>query len=408
MRRLVRVSTSGRVAAVGVLAFLATCPLLFRGGSTDGDIPVFRRYGDLILSGHVPYRDFWLEYPPGALPFFIGPSLADKDSYLSIFRLIAAAGIVLGIVLLALLLGRLQAGPRLHYAAVLFAAITPALLGAFTLRRFDMWPAALCIGVLYLLLIRKARLAFALLAVATLLKTFPVVLLPLALLWTDRRERVRALGVFCAIGLVVLVPFAAIAHGGLYNSYAAQIYRHLHLDSLGSSILLVLNRPLETFYDKGWSVRGSGAETIAGLQTVLELSVVAVVVVLYARSRRGPWELVAAATAALAAAACLGKVFSPQYLLWVAPLILLARSRLAVVLCTAALLLTNLLYPDRYFGLLAQHEGEAWLLFARNMLAVAMTAALLYAVFRARVGTSRESGLATRVRPGLSDAGRDG
>src|SRR5439155_976016 len=40
------------------------------------DTPVYERYGDRILDGKLPYRDFTLEYPPGALPVFAAPSAA--------------------------------------------------------------------------------------------------------------------------------------------------------------------------------------------------------------------------------------------------------------------------------------------------------------------------------------------
>jgi hypothetical protein len=40
------------------------------------DTPVYQHYGNLIADGKVPYRDFELEYPPGALPMFALPGLA--------------------------------------------------------------------------------------------------------------------------------------------------------------------------------------------------------------------------------------------------------------------------------------------------------------------------------------------
>jgi hypothetical protein len=43
------------------------------------------------------------------------------------------------------------------------------------------------------------------------------------------------------------------------------------------------------------------------------------------------------------------------------------------------MLATNLLFPDRYFGLLHRHDAEIWLLVARNALLVATVVALLSA-----------------------------
>ena len=42
------------------------------------DVPLFRRYGEEMAAGDVPYRDFALEYPPAALPFFVLPALASS------------------------------------------------------------------------------------------------------------------------------------------------------------------------------------------------------------------------------------------------------------------------------------------------------------------------------------------
>ena len=353
--------------------------LLWRGGG-DGDTTELQRYGDAVMGGQVPYRDFHLEYPPGAVPFFTIPSLGPEHDYVTIFRLLAIAGVLLGLVLLALLLERLDAPLPWAYAALAFAAIAPALLGAFSLRRFDMWPAALCVGALLLLVDRKPGWAFAVLAVAALVKTYPAALLPIALLFVDRRERLRGLAVFCGVGLLVLVPFLAIAHVGLYLSYAQQWNRHLQLETLGSSVLLVLHRSVRIAFDSGsWSVFGGGADALAKLQTALQVVGVLGAAAVFARSRRTPLDLAAAATTTIAVAACVGKVLSPQFLLWVAPLVVLSRSRLAAGLLGAAMLLTNLLFPDRYAGLIARHNGEIWLLVARNALLVGLIAAFFVA-----------------------------
>ena len=42
----------------------------------------YQRYGDSVVTSHaVPYRDFALEYPPGALPLFVAPSLLERYDY---------------------------------------------------------------------------------------------------------------------------------------------------------------------------------------------------------------------------------------------------------------------------------------------------------------------------------------
>jgi hypothetical protein len=385
--------------ALGIATFLVTLPFLFGGGSGDGDIPVFRSYGDLVTAGQLPYRDFHPEYPPGAFLFFVAPSLAPDRRYLLIFQLIAAAGIVLGLVMLALLVERLGATRRMQYFALFYAGIAPLLLGAFTLRRFDMWPAAICAAVLVLLIADRPSWALALLALGTLIKTYPIILLPIALLAVEERRRLRALAVFCVVGLAGSLPFAVVGSGGLYNSVATQADRHLHLDSVGSSVLLVLHRPVRLAFDGGgWSVFGGGADAVANVQSAAQVVGIVASAVLFARSRREPWDLVGAAVATLAVGACLGKVLSPQFLLWIAPLVVLARSAVVTALFTAAMVLTHVLFPDRYGGLLAKHDGEIALLAARNAALLGVVALLLAAQVR-RVATV-ETRMSTAVAHG--------
>ena len=116
------------------------------------DTPVYQRYGDAIANGKVPYRDFGLEYPPGALPVFAVPSLlrspdGDLDGYRTGFEaeMLVCGGLAVLFVLSMLL--RLDAGPVRLGLALGFAALAPLLLGSVVLSRFDLWPAALTVGV---------------------------------------------------------------------------------------------------------------------------------------------------------------------------------------------------------------------------------------------------------------------
>src|SRR5207302_7524445 len=88
-----------RAAAVGAALFAVACALphvgIFRGHI---DTSLFQSYGDRTLHGEVPYRDFSLEYPPGALPAFAVPSLGparDYDTWFSAFDVVAGLACVL-------------------------------------------------------------------------------------------------------------------------------------------------------------------------------------------------------------------------------------------------------------------------------------------------------------------------
>src|SRR5437868_438015 len=82
------------------------------------------------------------------------------------------------------------------------AALAPLALGSVILTRFDLWPAALAVGALALLLAGRPRLALFVLGLAVATKIYPVVLLPLfaAFVWrgSGRRAALAALGFFAA------------------------------------------------------------------------------------------------------------------------------------------------------------------------------------------------------------------
>jgi hypothetical protein len=71
-----RFPTSEALAASGV--FLICWGLVhtwFWGHGQIVDWPTYRGYGQAIVDhGQVPYRDFAVEYPPGALPVFVVPT----------------------------------------------------------------------------------------------------------------------------------------------------------------------------------------------------------------------------------------------------------------------------------------------------------------------------------------------
>src|SRR3954463_9641603 len=93
-----------QAAAAGLVAlavFGAAWALLHRGFYTRDqivDTPVYQRYGDAMLDGQIPYRDFRVEYPPAALPVFLLPAIGDHRDELtyrrSFERLMAICGLL--------------------------------------------------------------------------------------------------------------------------------------------------------------------------------------------------------------------------------------------------------------------------------------------------------------------------
>ena len=229
------------------------------------DTPVYQQYGDAMMSGEVPYRDFAVEYPPAALPVFVLPSLGAGDDYRGLFEIVMWICAAAAVAFVAQALVAVGAGRARTIAAVSFVALAPLALGSVVLTRFDFWPAALTAAALAFFLSGRERVALGVLGLAVAAKVYPVVLLgpALVLLWRREgsRQALAGLGVFAAVIAVAVIPFALIAPGGLVDSVQAQLGRPLQIESLGASLLLAAHRL--GVYD-ATVVSSSGSQNLSG------------------------------------------------------------------------------------------------------------------------------------------------
>jgi hypothetical protein len=349
---------STALVAVALGLFLGCWTLLHHGTLGRGqlrDTGTYARYGDAIADGAVPYRDFRLEYPPGALPIFVLPSLGhegDQHAYDRWFeRLMALCGCI-AICGAALALRALGAGPARSGAALGLMALSPLLLGSVVLSRFDYWPAALVALTIAALLWERLALSALALGVAIAAKLWPAVLVPLALLWVWRTRGERATAGWAA-GLVAVdaacfVPFAVLSPGGLQASFHAQLARPLQLESLGSALLIAVHHLAGTHLTVvtqfgSQNPSGTGVHALGVVSIVASAVAVTAIWLLFERGPATGERLVAHAAAAVAVLLAFGKVFSPQFLIWLVPLVPLVRGRRG--LGAGVLLAASLAWP---------------------------------------------------------------
>jgi uncharacterized membrane protein len=329
------------------------------------DWPTYQAYGDQIKAGAVPYRDFAVEYPPGALPVFVLPSLLG-GSYATTFAwLMAACGVVL-VVVVAL------ARP----GASFFTALAPVLVGSLILSRFDLWPALLAAAALVALLSERHALGWGLLGAAVAAKLWPLAFVPVALVWSHRRGRLRASLWGAAVVAAAFVPFLVLSPGGLWSSLSGQLSRPLQIESVGAAVLTTFGRPAIVTSHGSQNVVGHGA--VAAVLTIAQAFALIALWVAFARGPATGERLVRYAAACTCAFVAFGKVLSPQYLLWLIPLVPLVRGRrglLATGLLAAALVLTQVWFPQRYFDY-ALHLRLAGVVLARDLVLVVLVAAL--------------------------------
>ena len=400
-------ATAATAALLALAVFLVSWGALHRGFYTRDvivDTPVYHGYGDAMADGEIPYRDFRLEYPPAALPAFALPSLGnggDLDAFTRRFELLMAACGAATIALLALLLGRLGASPARLAAALLFVAAAPLAVGSVVLSRYDLWPAALTAAALAALVALRFRLGLAVLGLAVAAKLYPGVLLPLALafVWrrAGRREALVCGGVFAAVVAACFVPLYVLDPGGVLYALGRQASGTLQTESPGSAVLLAAHHAvgagLEMKSSHGsQNLTGPAAVVLAALLSGAQLAALAWTWIAFARGPAGRERLLLASAAAACAFVALGKVLSPQFLIWLVPLVPLVRGRrglLASALLALALVLTQAWFPFRYWDLALEFDAVAsWLVVARDLVLVALLAVLVTGLRPAARGTT--------------------
>ena len=395
--------TAAAAAAVLLaLSFYALISRLEQGQLSD--VPVYVHYASLVRGGAVPYRDFTFEYPPAALPALLLPAYMGW-SYATSFAVLMGACGAGCIAAAASALRAVGAGAVRMWAGLLAIGVSPLLLGSLFDTRFDLWPTLLAIGALAATVRRRSLLSGALLGLGCAAKLWPAVLLPIAVahLWQrrGRRAAVVVVAAFVGVAAACFLPFAILAPDGLRAMFADQLDRPLQVESLGAALLMAAQhlgmRPLVTIGSHGGqALSGHGAGLAAGLSTALEITAVLAIWILFARRRKTDGEsALLAAAAAVSALVAFDKVLSPQYLVWLAPFVLLVRGGRGIVaggLLFLALGLTQTWFPWHYWRLATDHAAPwSWYLLARDAALVAVAALLVLALSRG-TGCARRRG----------------
>ena len=380
------------------------------------DVNVYQGYAARVVGGELPYRDFAIEYPPGALPMFLLPAVTTSTSGASWAPLNAPARryarafevlvLVLSIATIALsgsslLALKRPAGPVVMALALL--ALSPLLLGDVFPARYDILPAALTAAAVALALRGHHAVGGALLGFGAAAKLYPVLLVPSLAIVAARQRGARA-AIWCVISAAagaaaVFAPFAIMSWRGTWGAVRVQFQGGLQIESVVSSLLVaashlgralralglpppapLTNRATEAGLSRSILV-GAGLDQTALLMTALFACTLVWLWYRLSRSRADPREdLVHAAASTLAVVLVLGTVLSPQYLIWLLPLVALVggkRGALATTTFAVAALLTRFWFPSGYIDFENGLDGDAGaLLLARN-LALVVTALVL-------------------------------
>lgn len=383
-----------------------------------GDLFVYRSFAEPVLGGGLPYRDVAFEYPPLAAPAVALPGLAGTDE--EAFRWAFAAWTLAAAVAVVLLCGALaRASGGDARRAMLVAALMPVASGALLRTHFDLFPVALLLGGLLLLCRDRPRAGLAVLALGAMTKGFPLVAVFVALAWLLggglRREAWQ--GALACLAVMAAVGGAALAAspGGALDAVRYHLDRPVQIESSPALVLLGLDAAGFGEAESVSSHRSDGlvhpaADAISSLFAAALVAGVALLCASVggggsrrgggARSASGARELVIAALAAAVGFALLGKVLSPQFVIWVLPLGALAFAwrlhALAAAVAIAAVL-TQIEFPAHYFDVVAREPAALALVAVRNLTLLAVLVLCVRAL-----QPRRQEQLLDRGRPALA------
>jgi hypothetical protein len=345
---------------------------------------------------------------------FLLPSLAAADGepvyepelndaargYARGFAALMTALLAATVALTAMSLAALRASVGHAAVALALVGATPLLLGELALTRFDALPVALSAACVAALLHGRSRLAALALGLAVAAKLYPLLLLPLAAIYLHRRlgRREAALfaGITVAVFAAVVLPFVALAPAEAWFSIRAQLTRGVQVESLSGNLVVALSvaadhvglGTLGVGVDEGGTGEVRSADVTGALGQVAGalggLAVVVIVLALWVAAWRRPdasgARLVRDCAAVVAAQLALGRVLSPQFVLWLVPLVPLVagrRGRVATALLALALVATQLWFPDLYRDYVNERgAAETTYLLGRNALLFAVLVVL--------------------------------
>jgi len=386
-------SERAQLALAGLALLVAYAVATTTGPFSDitvNDLYVYGVYTNLLGDGQLPYVDFGFEYPPlAAIPLWLaGVPGRDPATFAWSF------GVLMAICLLAgqQLAARLAGGGRAGLTVAWLLVLTPVVVGAAVRTHFDPLPIAIALAGLLALSRERHDLGFVLLGIGTMTKLFPGLLAVIALAWLlgrgDRRAALRGGAIFAAVVIAISLPLSG---AGYVDSFRFHLDRPVQIESTPASVLFALGgsdvtgtnlRP-DRFKSNG--LDGGHADAVEALFGLLVLMAVGPIVLLGAH-RPDPRHMVLCGFAALLAFITLGKVFSPQYVIWLAPFAALAwvwGQRAVALLTAAAIVLTHVEFPSRYFDLINVETDVVVIVAVRNGLLLAALAVLSAGLARA-------------------------
>lgn len=376
-----------RTLALGFLGlhavFLATLLPTILTGRVLGDLPLYREWAELGLgNGFWPGLDVAWVYPIGALLPIVFADLAGPLLYQLLWFLMTAT-------LNAAAVGALTDWGRRRsgYKSAWYWLLCSFLLSPVGLLRLEGITAPLVIVGLVLLARRPVIAAF-LLTLATWIKVWPAAVFLAVVTVSPRKLTVVLTGAALSAGVAASVWLLDAAQF-LTGFVTEQTNRALQLEAPVTTPwvwLATLGQRDTVIYENlaiaTREVSGPGASLVASLMTPVMFGAIAAIFVLMVIAQRRQADasqlLLLGSLALVGAFIVFNKVGSPQYMLWLVPIVAVGVGsswsvwRVPAMLMLTISLLTTLIFPIFYLPLIDGDLFSLLLLTARNALLIVL------------------------------------
>ncbi|MEY2423855.1 MAG: hypothetical protein QOI95_3922 [Acidimicrobiaceae bacterium] len=383
------------VLSRGIAGYVADHPDFYGPNHADGTGDV-GRYDELTWAmrheDSSPYGPtLRMEYPPAAIPIMMAPRYIRAVSYRTefiIFMILFDAVGLFGLVRIAKRTGS-------WWGAVTWFVLIPAL-GPVAYTRFDIVVAVVLVWAIERALAGRWGHVGLLIALGTAVKLVPALLLPMLFFVAPRDRRRLLVGSFTAGVVVALVPFIDV----LPNVYVSVIQYHtergVQAESIWGAGLLAAQRLVDypvvvASSHRAWDAVAPASTLLKTISNAASLAVVVGAIGLAVRTRVGDLRRVTLLLfGAMSLLVGVGRVYSPQYVLWLIALGAVAMALVprlaapAVGLLAVTTVLAHLEFPIWFWDALFYKKDAALVvLLVRDVLTLAIGALALWAWKRA-------------------------
>ncbi len=329
------------------------------------DVGEYHRYAVLAMTPPV-FHHWPREYPALSQFIFLLPLLF-PFSYRFSFG-------ILTILALAVLLNIGMKRHGFSWGMKLIGYLSLGAVGLFS-QRYDIFVSLFGFLAIDRALQRQWCWAWIFSVIGFLLKLFPAVFWPVFLIqeWREtRRFRWDRLALSLLTALVMIGFQVLTASHQAFTSFRYLLARPVEIGSLAASLTALVAHPHLFGAFGSVNVRAHGLAHLIG-DVLTALGIVGWLSVFWAQWK-GRMELVDAAIITLGILLLTTKVFSAQYLIWLAPLLALKKGNMGFVLAYA---LTSLGYPVGY-AVPGLFKWVIYIFTARNLLLTAAFAVFVW------------------------------